>query len=347
MFIEGDVLFESMLADISAACERVWIESYIFEDDVIGRQLLERLAHCAANGLDVRVRVDAFGSHFGFSGGSAKRLRASGVKFRWCHPWEWHRPWSFHRRNHRKLLVVDSTAAYVGGFNISRLNSRRAIGETRWRDTHVRLTGPIVDEAAAAYLAFSEGNLKWHGDLSRPLYLLTNHARGCRYRLRCTLQQIFDDAHDRIWMTTPYFVPDSVTQKQLCTAAERGVDARVLVPGKSDVELVQWAGRAAYSRLLRSGVRIYEYKPRMLHAKTIVVDNEWSTIGTSNFDYRSFFINYELNLVANSRQLNKALAMLFEIDLQAAKAILERPWKQRPMRDRIAEFVGWSARRWL
>ena len=142
-------------------------------------------------------------------------------------------------------------------------------------------------------------------------------------------------------------MPDSATQRWLCAAAARGVDVRALVPGKNDVRLVQWAGRAAYSRLLRAGARVYEYQPRTLHAKTVLVDEEWSTVGTANFDYRSFFINYELNLVARSAQLNAALASLFENDLLAAEEIRKQPWANRPWSNRVAEFIGWSARRWL
>ena len=347
IFSEGDTLFDAMLADIAGARERVWIESYIFTDDAIGREFVKRLAECAARGVDVRVRVDAIGSRFGFSGGSAKRLSTAGVRFNWCHPWEWRRPWTFHRRNHRKLLVVDDSAAYVGGFNISDFNSRRARGDTRWRDTHVRLTGPIVREAAAAYAAFAKGKLEWCGNEDRLLYLFTNHARGCRHRLRYVLRRRFAEARDRIWLTTPYFVPDSRTQEHLCAAAARGVDVRILVAGKSDVKLVQWAGRAAYSQLLRAGVRVFEYQPRTLHAKTLLVDDDWSTIGTANFDYRSFFINYELNLISRSPRLNAELAALFRSDLLAAREIHQRSWAARPLSGRFAELIGWSARHWL
>ena len=347
LFSEGDVLFDAMLADISAARERVWMESYIFADDAIGRELVERLAECAARGVEVRVRVDAVGSRFGFSGGSAKRLGTSGARFGWCHPWEWRRPWVFHRRNHRKLLIVDDRAAYLGGFNISECNSRRVYGDTRWRDTHVRLAGPVVREAAAAYEAFARRDLEWCGDVARSLYLLTNHAHGCRHHLRCVLRQRFAAARERIWLTTPYFVPDSGTRRRLCAAARRGVDVRVLVPGKSDVWLVQWAGRAAYSQLLRAGVRVFEYEPRVLHAKALLVDGDWSTIGTANFDYRSFFINYELNLVAHSPQMNAALAALFEEDLRVSREIVPRRWASRALPHRFAELIGWSARRWL
>lgn len=347
VFTEGDRLFDAMLADIGAARERILMESYIFADDVIGREFVRSLAERAARGVEVQLRVDALGSLMGFSGGAARRLTASGVLFRWCHPWEWRHPWTFHRRNHRKLLVVDDRAAYVGGFNISRLNSRAAYGASRWRDTHVRLTGPVVREAADAYAAFSRGDLSWSSSPDRPLHFLTNHARGCRFRLRCVLQQRFGQARERIWLTTPYFVPDSAIQRRLCAAAERGVDVRVLVPGKNDVRIAQWAGRAAYSKLLHAGVRVFEYRPRTLHAKTILVDRGWSTIGTANFDYRSFFINYELNLVADSEHLNASLAALFEDDLRESREIDVRPWDDRAVRGRIAELIGWSARRWL
>jgi cardiolipin synthase len=347
VFGEGDPLFDAMLADISEARERVWIESYIFADDTIGREFVDSLARSSARGVDVRVRVDAVGSRFGFSGGSARRLRAAGARFHWCHPWQWRRPWTFHHRNHRKLLVVDERSAYVGGFNISDLNSRRMRGEARWRDTHVRVAGPIVREAAAAFESFMRGKLEWCGDERGSLYFHTNHARNCRHRLRYVLRRRFAKARYRIWLTTPYFVPDSKTQRDLCAAALRGVDVRVLVPAKNDVRIVQWAGRAAYSDLLGAGVRVFEYQPRTLHAKTLLADDDWSTIGTANFDYRSLFINYELNLVGRSPRLNIALASLFEDDLQSSNEIRCRQWARRPLSRRFAEFVGWGARRWL
>lgn len=155
------------------------------------------------------------------------------------------------------------------------------------------------------------------------------------------------EAGQRIWLTTPYFVPDFATQSQLTGAAARGVDVRVLVPEKNDVRLVQWAGRAAYSQLMRAGVRIFEYEPRTLHAKTMIIDESWSTIGTANFDYRSFAINYELNLVSWLSELNAELAAIFEQDLSESREIRERPWNSRPLSAQLAEVVGWSARRWL
>ncbi|MEX2469307.1 MAG: phospholipase D-like domain-containing protein [Pseudohongiellaceae bacterium] len=348
VFVEGDCLFNAMLSDFASAQRRVWLESYIFADDAIGREFMKVLSDCSRRGLDVRVRVDAVGSHFGFSGRSAHKLKAAGVKFIWCHPWQWRKPWLFHRRNHRKLAVVDDQIAYLGGCNITALSSWRISGEARWRDTHFRLTGPVVHDARIAFESFGRGDLKWQcGGAGSGIELLTNHGRACRFRLRCHLKERFKAARKRVWLTTPYFVPDSGTQGDLCQAARNGVDVRVLVPGKNDVPFVQWAARAAYSSLLSSGIRIFEYQPRVLHAKTLIVDDDWSTVGTANFDYRSLFINYELNMVAECSALNSILAATFERDLDEALEVHQQPWSRRPLMARMAEFIGWSARRWL
>lgn len=348
IFTEGDELFDAMLADFASARYRVWLESYIFADDGVGQQFVEVLTHCRARGVDVRVRVDALGSRFSLSGGAARKLRDSGVRFEWCHPWQWRRPWLFHRRNHRKLAVVDDRAAYLGGFNITELYSRRISGNARWRDTHLRLSGSSVVGAIQAFEAFGKGDLAWHsGGNGSQFEWVTNHGRKCRHRLRCLLKDRITAARKRIWLTTPYFVPDAGTQRDLCEAAISGVDVRLLVPGKNDVPFVQWAARAAYSKLLASGVRIFEYQPRVLHAKTLIVDDDWSTVGTANFDYRSFFINYELNLIVNSHSLNADLAGIFEEDLKVSVEVKPRPWSRRPLSARVAEAIGWSARHWL
>ncbi|MDZ7827752.1 MAG: phospholipase D-like domain-containing protein [Gammaproteobacteria bacterium] len=348
VFVEGDVLFDAMLADIASAQRSVCLESYILSDDAVGREFLEVLAECSRRGLDVRVRVDALGSWLGFSGRSARRLKASGVRFVWSRVWQWRKPWLFHRRNHRKLAVIDDRVAYLGGFNITALNSRRVCGDARWRDTHVRVSGPLAGMARRAFESFRTGDLSWQSEGNRHgMALLTNHARSSRHRLYSWLQDRCDAARERVWLTTPYFVPDSRTQRALCRAARDGVDVRVLVPGKSDVPLVQWAARAAYSRLLAAGIRIHEYQPRVLHAKTLVVDRDWSTVGTANLDYRSLFINFELNLAAECRSLNAILASQFEQDLEESIEVRKEPWSRRPWRARVAELIGWSARRWL
>lgn len=347
VFREGDSLYARMLGDIETAKQRVWMESYIFADDRVGGAFITALCASARRDVDVRLRIDSAGSWGEFSYAAAGRLQEAGVRFTWCHPFDWRRPWRFHRRNHRKLLVVDGIAAYVGGFNITEINSRRHYGEQRWRDTHVRVTGHLVTEAAEAWSAFERGHHGWQPLASGDAHFLTNHGRSCKYRLRCALRQQFAMARERIWVTTPYLVPDSVVRRHLCKAARRGVDVRVVVPAKADHRLLGWAARSSYAKLLAAGVRVFEYQSRMLHAKTVIVDRHWGTVGTANFDYRSFFINHELNLVAESPELNRELAAGFDDDLRESREIHLSKWSVRSWRGRAGEWVARRVRRWL
>lgn len=348
VFTEGDDLYAAMWADIAAARHTVWLESYIFSDDAIGHQFIEVLQDCRGRGVEVRVRVDAFGSRLGFSRELAKKLRDMEIKVERCMPLQWLKPWLYHRRNHRKLLVVDKAMAYLGGFNISALNSRRLSGDRRWHDTHLRLAGPIADEAAKAFLSIHYNALDCLCDEQyQALTLLSNSDRRCGHQLRLLLVEQLEQARQRIWLTTPYFVPDGRIQHELCRAAQRGVDVRVLVPAKTDAPIVRWAAHASYSNLLAAGVHIYEYQPRMLHAKTLVVDTHWCTVGTANLDYRSLFINYEINLAASSSELNGRLASNYLDDLKDAEEIHQKVWSRRPVLSKAVEWIGWSARHWL
>jgi len=268
---------------------------------------------------------------------------------RWFHRWSWRQPWRYNRRNHRKLLVVDGTRAYLGGFNIHRENSRSIYGEQRWRDTHIGISGPLASEALALFGKF------WIGRKRQQLpertgsgsMLLSNFTVGARRYLNGTFAQMLSHARQSIHVTTPYFVPNRRTQRLLCEAARRNVDVRVLVPRKSDVPLAQWAAHAAYDLLLDNGVRIFEYLPRLLHAKTIVVDGNYATTGTANMDYRSFLLNYELNLFTHDRHLCTELQQQFLQDLSEAEEIQAENWKRRFWGGKALEFFGWLARRWL
>lgn len=349
LFTEGDCLYDDMLTAIAGAQHHVLLESYIFADDEIGRRFLERLAERAAAGITVRLHIDAAGSLFWRSHALARRLKGSGVQLRWFHRWDWRHPWRYNRRNHRKLLVVDGLVAYVGGFNIHRENSRRLYGEQRWRDTHVRLHGRFSVAASELFGRF------WSGH-KRPAItayaedhdaLLSNFTRGARRYLNGRFARLLTHARQRIYLSTPYFVPDRGTQRRIIAAARRGVDVRVLVPRKNDVRLAQWAARAAYDDLLANGVRIYEYLPRLLHAKCTVVDGRQATLGTSNFDYRSVFINYELNLFTSEAALCAELESVFLRDLADSEEIRHEHWRRRPFGGKLLELIGWLARRWL
>jgi cardiolipin synthase len=250
------------------------------------------------------------------------------------------------RRNHRKLLIVDDTVAYIGGFNIHAESSRLAYGPARWRDTHARIQGAAAHGAARAFDDYGARRVH-RGHAVDDVYFLPNRGFKGRWILHRLLRMRFGLARRRIWLTTPYFVPDHATQRALVDAARRGVDVRVLVPAKNDIAIVQWASRAAYAALLAAGVRLFEYRPRVLHAKTALVDDHWGTIGTANMDFRSFFINDEINAVFERTDVVATLADEFIRDLAESDEVQAANWQRRPWTALLAEGIGWAARRWL
>lgn len=349
VYTEGDALYAAMLTAIRSAQASIELESYIFADDEVGRRFIAALDERSRAGVQVRVHLDAAGSFFWGPRAVQKALRAGGVQVRWFHRWSWRAPLRYNRRNHRKLLVVDGRTGFFGGFNIHRQNSRALYGEQRWRDTHLQVGGRMARDLQILFDALwrrrqrsspvsipSEGN-----------ELITNYSRRGRRFLLNLFTSKFSTAKRSIHLTTPYFVPDYRTRRSLMRAAQRGVDVRLLVPHKSNERLAQWAAYAAYANLLDAGVHIHEYLPRMLHAKTMVVDGTWSSVGTANLDYRSFFLNYELNLASEDANLARTLERQFGEDLRHAEAIRPRRWARRSWLLRPLELIAWAGRHWL
>jgi len=349
LFVEGDLLFEAMLAAIASAKHEVWMETYIFADDEVGRRFSQVLSEKARAGVRVRLLVDALGSLFQFYRSLGSELEQSGVVVRHFHRWHWREPLRYNRRDHRKLLVVDGREAFLGGFNIHRQSSQRYFGAARWRDTHVSFQGELAKQAAELFDAFWQSNRHWllNEDPQASSVLVPNQTGFCRRRLACIYNDALGSAKEQVCLTTPYFVPDHHTQNALLAAVSRGVDVRLLVPRTSDVRLARWAANAVYARLLDAEVKIFEYLPRMLHAKVAVVDGTWATLGTANLDYRSLFQNYELNLVSRDPEFCGSLQTQFETDLKEASAVCATRWRQRRWVPRLAELLGWSVRRWL
>ena len=349
LFTEGDELYAAMLDSIAGARRSVSLETYIFAADEVGERFVQALAERARAGIDVRLQVDAFGSLWVFPRARQAFLEAQGVRVRRFHRWQWRAPWRYNRRDHRKLLVVDAATAYLGGFNIHRQSSRRYSGDRRWRDTHVQLPGKLAAGAQQQFELFWRGRrrrdlpLSWDGGS----VLLSNHNYRARKRLRRLLDQRLADARRSIWLANPYFVPDRAMQRRLIGAAGRGVDVRLLLPAKTDAWLVRWASHAAYAQLLANGVRIFEYQPRILHAKTMLVDNRWGMVGTSNLDYRSLRDNYEINLLSHAPSLCADLERQYRVDLEQATEVISRHWSRRRWHHYLTEAIGWAARRWL
>ncbi len=348
LYTEGDALYDAMIECIAAARVTIKLESYIFADDEIGRRFARALAERSKYGIRVQLHLDAAGSLFWSSRLLERELKRAGVQVRWFHRWSWRNPWRYNRRNHRKLLVVDDNTAFVGGFNIHRENSGYIYGRERWRDTHVQFDGKLAAQAGRLFDLFWKGRRRWRQPQPVNLNLLvSNYSMRGRFYLNKQFADLFSRAEYSIYLTTPYFIPDLRSQHMLTSAAQRGIDVRLLVPAKSDNRFAQWAAHAAYDALLHSGVRIFEYSPRVLHAKTTVVDGKRGTIGTANFDYRSLFLNFELNLFTREPTICRMLEEQFKKDLKESEEIHLDQWKRRLWIRRGFELVGWMARRWL
>lgn len=353
LFVEGDALFDTMISAIENAQCDIRMESYIFAADEIGARFVAALAAKARAGIAVRLHLDAFGAGQRNFQKFKLELEHSGVRFRWFRPFRARHPLRYLQRNHRKLLVVDGREAFLGGFNIRYLNSRRLHGETRRRDTHVRVSGSL------ATLAILHFDRLWQDGHQLPAsaipddpknmeaLLVPSYSRHCQHRLACLHSGLIARARSHVYLTSPYFGPGNMVDQALQAAAIRGVDVRLLVPRRGDPVIAGWATKAAYARLLVSGVRIYEYLPRQLHAKTSVIDATWSIIGSANLDYLSLFVNQELVLLTREQTLTEQLQAQYMDDLAEAEEITFSIWRRRGWRARGLEAIGWAARQLL
>lgn len=354
LYNEGDDLYDAMLTSIASAERRLWMESYIFADDTTGRRFGNALANAARRGLEVRLHIDAAGTLFSMSRALLAYLHDAGVKVRTFHRWSWRNPWQYNRRNHCKLLIADDRTVYLGGFNIHDESSRRESGCSRWRDTHIRLESRALTSQAVDLF-----NVFWvrripptlRRDLPPNLFegdaLVTNRIPRHRHALRRLYREGIREAKRSVLLTTPYFAPDRRTRRHLYEAARRGVDVQLLLPAVSDSRLLQRTARHLYARFIKAGVTVHEYLPRVLHAKTMVVDGELATIGTANLDYRSLFHNYEINFVTGRPGICATLSRFFDEDLASARRITPEMLARRSLLDRIIGYLGWRIRYWL
>ena len=264
-------LYAEMIRSVRAATQRIFA-SYILAADEVGTELLDELMKQSRHGLDVRIHVDALGSSGVLTRLHRRQLRAAGVRLQRFHRWSWRQPMRYNRRDHRKLLVID-VKQRIRRLQHSSRRPRRYYGPKRWRDVHVCFEGPLAAEADALFDASWCGHPDWSpqshtiGD-SR---ITPTATRACRIQLRCSIKDQLAGASDKIWLATPYFVPDRGLRKQLARGPP-GVDVRILTTEKTDSTPAQWAARAIYGELLEHGVRIFEYTPRLMHSSAVADD---------------------------------------------------------------------------
>ena len=346
--INGDQAFPAMLEAIAAAQSSIHFETYIFRDGEIGREFVEALAERARAGVRVRLLVDAIGSA-NFGTRNEALLRVAGVNLVFFRPVRLFSLRTVHLRTHRKVLIVDGRIAFTGGICIDDAWLGNAEVPERWRETQVRVEGPVVRQMQAA---FARAWLEATGELllSSALYPTLSHAGTMSCQLmdstpgvatnpaRLSFLVAVESARESLDVTNPYFVPDRASREALVAAARRGVRVRLLLSGRNtDARPVRYAGRIYYHDLLEAGVEIYEYQPARLHAKTTIVDGTWATVGSTNINRRSFSWNYESNLNIFDRSFAAQLGAVFETDLAAARRMTLEAWKQRPFSQKAKE----------
>jgi cardiolipin synthase A/B len=349
----GDAIFPVMLAAISSARKSVNFGAYIFWSDEIGTRFRDALAERAAHGVAVRILLDAVGSSGGhLKAGDVDLLRKAGCHVEFFHslkPWML---WVFNHRNHRRVLVVDGALGFTGGVGFADSWRGNADSKEHWRDTQLRVEGPAV---RGLQRAFQENWSEVTGEAlvgeeffpallqagtssvavvpSSPLAAMSGAGRVYAISLAAAAKEI--------WIANSYFLPDDATAALLVAAVKRGVDVRVIVPSdeQNDVPATKAAGGSFFGPLLLGGVKIFEYQPTMFHVKTMVVDGVFSTVGSANFDDRSFHLNEEINLFVYDGAFAGQMKESFQRDLSRCRPYTHTMWKERPLKKRVTEWL--------
>jgi len=349
----GESYYPAMLEAIGSAQKSVNLEAYIFKPGRVADQFLQALTERARAGVKVNVLLDGVGSFFTRKS-YFRALEEAGGRVEWYHPVGWTTWLRYNKRTHRELLVVDGEVAFAGGAGVADHWLDGEKKRPRWRDTMFRLRGEAVNSLQGT---FTENWVEASGEvLNTAAYfpappageqpaLVVNSTpqQGNATRARVLYEVLLGSATRRIYITTPYFLPDKGLVKLLVTAKrDRHLDVKVLVPGaKSDHLMTRSSSRRLYGELLEAGVEIYEYQPSMLHAKVLLVDDDWAVVGSTNFDNRSFGINDELNVVVHDAEVAERLTADFARDLAQSQRVTLESWKDRPVWQRGFEWAGW------
>ena len=344
----GDRFFPAILEAIRSAKDSINFEVYIFDSDATGRAFIDAFKERARAGVEVRLLLDWFGS-IRLKRAHRRELRDAGVKLEFFRPLALRNLVRMYRRAHRRAIVIDGEIGFTGGAAVS----DKWQGDTRtpeeWRDSMTRVTGPLV---AGIQSAFAANWVYCCGEIiAGPRFYPPNDDAGpacglsvvsspsdAQQPIRLLLWVSFINAQRRLWIVNSYFIPDRHLRKAAQDRARAGVDVRILVPGDhTDALPVQYAGRAFYEELLEAGIRIFEYQASMMHAKTVVVDDAWSLVGSANMDERSMEINEENLLGIANHDLAKSIAEGIDRDLERSKEIDLEQWRRRPLYKRVLE----------
>ena len=350
LLANGDEYFPAMLSAIRGAQQTVNFAAYIFDSDEVGYQFRDAFCEKAKAGVEVRILLDGIGSGWGLNNSDVRMMQQAGCKFSYYHPTASVRVDRTNRRSHRRVLVIDGKLAFIGSAGFSKRWGGHAQDKDHWRDTQARIEGPLVGKVQNAFeehwvKTFGEtlsglgqfpalpnaGNLKAQVVASRSFSMAP---------IPLVQATAFAAAEKRIWITNPYCTPTDDQVELLVKAVQRHVDVRLLLPGvNNDQPMTKSAGRAAYGKMLEGGVKIFEYEPAMIHAKSMVVDGLFSMFGSSNFDSRSSEINEELDVVVYDETFGHQMETVFEKDLGQSREYTLQQFKSRSLWERTTEWV--------
>ncbi|MEW6430596.1 MAG: phospholipase D-like domain-containing protein [Myxococcota bacterium] len=357
---DGLQAFPAMLAAIASAQSTVCLETYILRDDLNGTRFINALIERAQAGVEVLLMFDAWGSDV--QPATVGRLREAGVKVLAFRPVRFTPSLGrlvalFRRRNHRKSLVIDGRLGFTGGLNLTDDYAAPEDGGRGWRDTHLGMAGPAAQELERLFLetwraqkgpAFDAARfVRPRAAGSQRLRIIGNHFAVDRKGVRRAYLDAFHRARSHIFLTHAYFVPPRKVLKALIHAAQRGVRVALVLAASTDVKLVLYAARGLYPRLLKNGVEVYEWKGRVLHAKTAVVDGTWSTVGSANLDAMSLRHNLEVNAVVADPVFSQAVERLFVEDLEHCERVTLETLKGFGFIARALSWLAFRLRHWL
>jgi len=354
LLIDGIQFFPAMLHAIATAKSHVLMEMYIMESGEIVDRFIAALLEAAGSGINVQLLLDDYGSR-GLTNRDRRRLENGGVRLVFYNPLRFDFFWGKIKRNllrtHRKYMVVDGNVAYVGGTGLS----DSFIGAAAWRDCMLEIVGPT----AADWQTLFRRNME---DCARDVRIppvqaiaceggapgrLVYTSGGVHLELKRTLLNRIRHSRQRVWLASAYFIPSGKIRRALHRAATRGKDVRLLLPGPiTDHPAVRYASRRYYARLLRHGVRIFEYQKRFMHTKVVQVD-DWCTIGSSNMDRWNFLWNLEANQETNDPKLAQAMQEMLLRDFEHSEEILYQSWQRRSRLQRLKEWLWGNIDRWL
>jgi cardiolipin synthase A/B len=354
LLTEADASYAALFADLRAARRSITLQTYYCLPGRVADTTAAILAERARAGVRVLMLGDGYGCRL-FPPHHTAAMRAAGVEQRVLRPLHWYSMHKAQHRSHVRLAVIDGVIAYTGGFGIDDKWLYGTSAAPAWRDTNVRVRGPVVRQAQAAFaLAWAEATRELiiaddffaHADSAVAGAVLAGvQFAGPGFGTTAFERQLFlaiGAARERLWIANAYFLPNRAQRAQLMRAAAAGVDVRVLTAGgRSDVPSTRFAARGCYRELLEGGVRIFEYGPTMMHAKTLIADGIWGMVGTMNFDNRSMRLDDELNLLFHDATVGRTLELSFEYDLLHAREVRLSEHLARPLRERLVE---WAAR---